>query len=422
MKKKTLIPIIVIAIIILILAVIAGHILLKEKPSVQKISIIPERVRDIKIKPVIKREYGFAVDSFIVIKGKIKPKENLISILSEYNISYAIINQIIKKAKGVFNLREIRYGNKYVIFCIKDSLLTAKHFIYEHTPIEYVVFNLKDSVQISIKEKEITAIKKTASGTVQTSLWNTIIDNDFDPILALELSEIYGWTIDLYKLNKGDKFKVIYEVKYIDSLSLGIGRILGACINHQDKNYYAVPFLQDSVEGYFDENGNSLQRLFLKVPLRYSQISSKFSRSRWHPILKIRKPHLGVDFDAKTGTPIHSVGDGVVIKALYIRRAGRMVKIKHDNVYTTVYLHLSRYGEGIKKGVNVKQGDIIGYVGRSGRTTGPHLHFEIQKNGIPVDPLKIELPPLEPIKEENIESFNKIKEKLIEQLDSIKYK
>ena len=248
-----------------------------------------------------------------------------------------------------------------------------------------------------------------------------MIDNNFDPILAVELSEIYGWTIDLYKLNKGDKFKVIYEVKYIDSLSLGIGRILGANINHQGKDYYAVPFLQDSVEGYFDEKGNSLQRLFLKVPLRYSQISSKFSRSRWHPILKIRKPHLGVDFDAKTGTPIHSVGDGVVIKALYIRRAGRMVKIKHDNVYTTVYLHLSGYGEGIKKGVNVKQGDIIGYVGRSGRTTGPHLHFEIQKNGIPVDPLKIELPPLEPIKEENIESFNKIKEKLIEQLDSIEY-
>ena len=205
----------------------------------------------------------------------------------------------------------------------------------------------------------------------------------------------------------------------IDSQSIGLGKIYGAYFNHAGKEFYAIPFMQDSVESYFDEEGNSLRRSFLKAPLRFSRISSRYSKSRFHPILRIRRPHLGVDYAAPSGTPVQAVGDGVIIKAGYYGGAGRMVKIKHNSVYTTAYLHLSRFTKQVKVGAYVKQRDIIGFVGSSGLSTGPHLDFRFWRNGHPVDPLKVEAPPVEPIKDENIVEYNKIMKITIKKLKNI---
>lgn len=416
MKKDILI-----AIILITLTLVTVHIISKNIAPVQEEKKV--QVDTTNFQPVIIREYGLAIDSFIVLKGKIKRNQNLSEILAKYKVPDTTIHRIAEKSKKIFDLRKIRYGNKYTAFCNNDSLNTLKYFVYEHTPVEYIIFEISDSIRVDKKEKEVVTVKKTASGTINTSLWNTIIDNNLDPMMAIELSEIYAWSIDFFGLQKGDKFKVIYEesrLAGIDSQSIGLGKIYGAYFNHAGKNFYAIPFVQDSVESYFDEECNSLRRSFRKAPLRFKRISSRFSRSRLHPILRIRRPHLGVDYAAPSGTPVLAVGDGVIIKAGYYGGAGRMVKIKHNSVYTTAYLHLSRFTKHVKIGAYVKQSDIIGFVGSSGLSTGPHLDFRFWKNGHPVDPLKVEAPPVEPIKEKNIVEYNKIMKRTIENLNKIK--
>jgi len=224
--------------------------------------------------------------------------------------------------------------------------------------------------------------------------------------LAIELSEIFAWTIDFFGIQQGDRYKVIYEESFVDSNSLGIDKITGAWIYHNENDFWAIPFVQDSVRSFFDEKGNSLRKAFLKAPLRFSRISSGFSHSRFHPVLKIRRPHHGVDYAAATGTPVHTVGDGVITKVGYQKNGGgNYVKIKHNSVYSTTYMHLSGFGKGVRQGVYVKQGDIIGYVGSSGLATGPHLDFRFYKNGSAVNPLKVEAPPVEPVHEPNMLAY-----------------
>jgi murein DD-endopeptidase MepM/ murein hydrolase activator NlpD len=207
-------------------------------------------------------------------------------------------------------------------------------------------------------------------------------------------------------------------VQYIDTALAGIGRIHAAFFRHMQNDYYAIPFVQDSVEDYYDIDGNSLRRVFLKAPLRYSRISSRYSHSRMHPILKIRRPHHGIDYAAPIGTPVHAVGDGEVIKAGYDDGGGYMLKIRHNSVYTTSYMHLSRYAKGIRRGSHVRQGDVIGYVGSSGLSTGPHLDFRFYRNNQPINPLKVKAPPVEPIKEENRQAFDSVKAITIRRLSA----
>ena len=194
---------------------------------------------------------------------------------------------------------------------------------------------------------------------------------------------------------------------FIDDKSLGTGKIYGAQFTWAGKTITAIPFIQDGKETFFDSDGNSLRKAFLKAPLRFSRISSRYSSSRLHPILRIRRPHFGVDYAAPVGTPVQAIGDGRVTFAGTENGSGRMVRITHNSVYSTAYLHLSRFGTGIQSGVYVKQGDIIGYVGSSGLSTGPHLDFRFYKNGSPVDPLSVDAPPVEPVSEENKPRFEK---------------
>ncbi len=363
-----------------------------------------------------KKIYGLIADSFIIEYGKIKPNQNLSEILIPYGISYQQIDKLVNLSDSVFDLKKIRANKPFAVFFSKDSII--QYFIYEHNPIDYIVFDFSDSINIYVKKKNVVTRQKTANGTVESSLWNAMIDSNYNPMLAIELSEIYAWSIDFFGLQTGDKFKIIYQEQYVDSTSIGIDKIIAACFIHMDSCFYAIPFTQDSTESFFDQKGNSLRKAFLKAPLRFSRISSRFSNSRLHPILKIRRPHHGVDYSAPVGTPVQAIGDGKIVSMSYSGGAGKMVKIKHNSVYSTAYLHLSRYGN-IKTGDFVKQGDIIGYVGSTGLSTGPHLDFRFYKNGQAVDPLKVESPPVAPVKKENLAAFNKIKSAFIKKLNEI---
>ncbi len=364
-------------------------------------------------------KYGISYDSLNVLEGTIKRNQNLSEILHPYDISFQTLGRLSNVSRPVFDIRKIRRGNPYTLFYSKNKSKTARYFVYEHTPVEYFVFDLTDSLRVIRKEKEIKSEQKTASGIISVSLWNTINEKNLNPVLVNDLYEIFAWSIDFFGLQKGDSFKIVYEEQYVDSTSIGISKIYAAWFNHMGEDFFAIPFVQNDRESYFDINGNSLRKAFLKAPLRFSRISSGFSNSRLHPILKIRRPHHGVDYAAPVGTPVQAIGDGKIIKIGYYGGAGRMVKIRHNSVYTTAYLHLSRYGRGIKPGKYVKQGDIIGYVGSSGLSTGPHLDFRFYKQGNPINPLKVKAPPVEPVSVENREDYEKIKSVITDLLNTV---
>ncbi len=379
-----------------------------------------EPVHEIENKPVI-YEYGLPVDSFYITEGKIKRGQNLAQILNSHGVPNETLNQLSKK-NNAFDLRKIRSGSKYKLFYPNDTIKIPSFFAYEHSLTEYVLFKLTDSVEILLGIKPTSIIEKTASGTITSSLWNAMKDNNINPLLAIELSELYAWSIDFFGLQNGDNFHVIYSESFLnDSISIGIEQIHAAVFSHIDKEYYAFSFVQNDKPSFFNEEGGSLKRAFLKAPLKYNRVSSKFSRGRLHPILKIVRPHSGVDYAAPEGTPVYSIGDGVIIKKGYQQKgAGNYIKIKHNSIYTTQYAHLKSFAKGISNGKHVTQGDLIGYVGKTGYATGPHLDFRVFKNGSPTDPLKIEAPSVEPVKTENLEEFNIIKTLYINKLDSVK--
>ena len=363
--------------------------------------------------------YGINIDSLSVIKDKIKSNQNLSEILPRYGVSYQKIDELSKKSKDIFDIRKIRAGKNYSIICSKDSVKKALYFIYESSAISYVVFDLRDSINIYKGKKEVKTEIASASGVIETSLWNDMVKNDINPILAIELSEVYQWAIDFFGLQKGDKYKVIYENRFVEGKSVGLGKIIAAWFNHANNEFYAFYFVQDSVGDYFDDEANSLKRTFLKAPLRFSRISSGFSNSRLHPILKIRRPHHGVDYAAPTGTPVQALGDGKVTEAGRKGGYGKYIKIKHNSVYTTGYAHLSGYGKGIKAGVYVNQGDVIGYVGSSGLSTGPHLDFRVYKNGSAINPLEMESPPAKPVDSVNLKRYKILIDKMSKKLEVI---
>ena len=370
--------------------------------AIQDTTSVPERASQVFI-------YGIPSDSFDLITGRIKRNGFLSEVLLQHGVSMQEIDQTIKNSKSVFDVRKIRSGNNYILFCDRDSNGKAKYLVYEHDPQISYVFSFNDSLNITPFRKQITSEIKYSSGTIKTSLWDAMIDGGLHPNLAVQLSEVFAWTVDFFGLQKGDNFKVIYEELSIEGKSLGTGKIYGAQFNRSGSSITAIPFIQDGRESFFDIDGNSLRKAFLKAPLVFSRISSHFSSARMHPILRIVRPHYGVDYAAPIGTPVHAIGDGRIISATNEGGAGRMVKIQHNSVYATGYMHLSRFGDGISAGKFVKQGDIIGYVGSTGLSTGPHLDFRFYKNGSPVDPLKVDAPPVEPVSEENNAKFEKMK-------------
>lgn len=409
--RKRILEITILTMLGLILILVI-ELFIKDKAELE-LSEVPEYI------PTM--EYGIIVDSLVIYRDRIKRNEFLSEILLRYNVDYTTIDLVAKRAKPVFDVRRIRTGHKYSVLCTNDSLKIVQYFVYENSPTSYIVFDLRDSVHLHKGNKEIEIRINEISGEINSSLWNSIIDIDGDPNLANELSEIFAWTIDFFGIQKGDNYKVIYEELYVEDEKIGLGKIQAAVFNHISKNHYAFYFIQDSVGDYFDEKGGSLRRAFLKAPLRFKRISSRFSNSRLHPILKIRRPHHGVDYAAAVGTPVLSVGDGVVNEIKRTRQGGNQIKIKHNGTYTTAYLHLSGYARGMKVGRKVKQGETIAYVGTTGLVSGPHLDFRFYRNGKAINPLKVKSPPVNPVDSLNLDEFLKYQELMIPRLsDSLK--
>lgn len=362
-------------------------------------------------------KYGIPIDDFTEIKGKVKRGQTLSTILDKYGIFPNKVYQISQKAKKVFNVKNINRGRAYSVLMSKDSIPKPEFFIYENTNREYIVFDLQDTIEVYKGERPVVKVSKTISGTIESSLWNALVGKGADARLSDELSNIYQWTIDFFGIAKGDSFKVLYDEETVNGKTISV-IVKAAVFNHMGKDYYAFPYEQDGKLSYFDEEGENLQKSFLKAPLKFSRISSRFSGRRFHPVLKRYRAHHGVDYAAPTGTPVRSVGDGKIVKKAYQKRGGgRYIKIKHNSVYTTCYMHLSRYASNTRPGMTVEQGQIIGYVGQSGIATGPHLDYRVYKYGTPINPLRMKSPSKSPIKEANKEGFNKVKELVMSELN-----
>lgn len=364
-------------------------------------------------------EYGIETDDFYICTEKIKKNQNLGEILNDFGIDPATINEIAEKSKPVFDVRKLREGKSYCIMKSRDSLEQVKYFIYEQDPVNYVVYEIGDSINVSRGQKEITTQVREVAGEIRSSLWNTLVENDLDPNIAIRLSEIYAWSIDFYHLQKGDQFKLIFDEEFVDGEKIGFGDVHAAWFQHSSRDFYAVWYEQDSIGDFFDQDANSLRKAFLKAPLKFSRISSRYNPKRFHPVLKRVRPHLGTDYAAPSGTPIYTVGDGTIIERGRKGGNGNYVKVRHNGTYTTQYLHMSRFESGQKVGSFVRQGEVIGYVGQTGLATGPHLCFRFWKNNKQVDPLKEELPPSEPIREDCMASYLDWKEQVVKRLDAI---
>jgi murein DD-endopeptidase MepM/ murein hydrolase activator NlpD len=366
-----------------------------------------------------KLEYGLPADSFEIVKGKIRKNTMLANIMSEFSVSNQVIGKIELAAKGIFDFKKIRAGNIFAFLKSKKSDGKSKYFVYEHSPTEYYIVDLTDSVTIETHEKAIETHHKTVSGVINSSLWKAMEDQKINPLVAVNLSEIFAWSIDFFGLQQGDAFKIMYDEQFVDSLSVGIGKIHGAWFLHAGKEFTAIPFEQDGKVEYFDAEGKSLRKAFLKAPLKFSRISSYFTGCRYHPLLHCNTTHYGVDYAAPIGTPVHAIGDGMVLSAGWCGGAGNMIKIRHNSVYTTGYMHLRAFGAGVHAGSYVRQGDIIGYVGSTGLSTGPHLDFRVWRGNSPINPLTMESPSVEPVHPDKMNSFLLVKNTIVSQLDVI---
>ena len=383
-----------------------------EKKEVQK-----------KVKEKIITEFGYTLNNYNVKKSKVKNGDSFGSILEKNNLYYPQIYNIVQKVKKVYDIRKINIGKPYTILSSKDSLNTPLVFIYQPNKIDYVVVSLTDSLWAEKKSKAVKIKEFEAEGIITSSLSETMEKQKLSPLLSNELSEIYAWTIDFFRLEKGDNFKIIYSAKYIDdSIYVGLNRIHSAFFEHRGKPFYAIEFETDPKRGiveYFDENGKNLRRAFLRSPVQFSRVSSRYNLKRRIAYYGYRiRPHKGTDFAAAVGTPIRATASGTVTKSSYTRSNGNYVKIKHNGTYSTQYLHMDK--RGVKVGQFVKQGDYIGTVGMTGNTSGPHVCYRFWKNGRQVDPLKQKLPEAKPISKELKERYMVHMNPIKKQLDAIK--
>ena len=363
--------------------------------------------------------YGIPVDDKIIIEEKIKKNQLLGEILHEYNVPAKLVHQLSALPKNIFDVRKVAPDRKYTLICEKDSLLRATAMVYEPNPIDYVILKFQDSLVVDVCQRDITIVEKGVSGVIRSSLSETIEELGISHELTNKFVDIFGWQVDFQRLHRGDQFKLLYEEIQVEGTPVGIEKINGIYFNHMGSELYAYPFDQGNGLDYFDEEGKSLRKALLKYPIEFTRISSRYTMNRFHPVQKRWKAHLGTDFAAPTGTPIRSVGDGLVEEAQYKSNNGNYVKVRHNATYTTQYLHMSRIASGVKAGTRVRQGQVIGYVGSTGLATGPHLCYRFWKNGVQVDALKVELPPSEPIKKEYESSFKQTIEGIKNKLEQI---
>ena len=363
--------------------------------------------------------FGIDADNYTVERKTVERGESWSKILGHYDIGTQKVLRLDQLTKEICPLRTIRLGSRYTTFTRRDSTaVKLDYLVYEKSLVDYVVFAfVGDSVAVREGQREVEIRRKKSSATISTSLWGAIMEANLPYSLAAEMEEIYQWTVDFFGIQVGDHFTVIYDEKFIDTLSVGVGRIWGAKFTHRGKEIYAIPFEQGGRLQYWEVDGGSLRKQLLKAPLKFTRISSKFSHARFHPVLKKYRPHHGVDYAAPSGTPVRAVADGVVTKKSYDKSAGNMLKIKHPGNLSSGYLHLRGFAKGIKVGARVSQGQVIGYVGNTGRSTGPHLDFRLWTGSTPINPLKVPQKPSEPISKENFEKFERVRFRVMAELN-----
>ena len=379
-----------------------------------------EVTEEIIVKDTLYR-FGLPIEYFTIKNDTVAPRQTLADLLMEHGLTASKVYALTSHCPDtVFDVRKVRAGQPCALLTDMDSTATPRYFIYEISAKEYAVFDLTTN-EVTRGAHPSEWRERVCGGIVESSLWNAMVTSDASPQLAVMLSHIFGWTIDFFGIQKGDEFRLIYEQEYVEGHPINNFHICAASFRASDSLYYAIPFVQEGEELYYNEKGNSLEGAFLKAPLDYYRISSRFTNSRYHPVLKRYRAHHGVDYAAPTGTPVYAIGSGKVIdKGFQANGGGNYVKIRHNSTYTTTYMHLSRFAKGLKVGDMVAQKEVIGYVGSTGLSTGPHLDFRVYENGKPINPLSIKSQPKKPISEENREAFFVVRDSLVQRMDTIK--
>ena len=364
--------------------------------------------------PTIK--YGFVIDTFQVTEGQVERNQTLGGLLSKNGVDAVSIEKLVKNSSGIFDInRGFRVGKDFTLLNSRGENKPA-YLVFEPSVFEYLIFDLSGEMKVRKVEREVEERSRFVDGTIQSSLWDALTEHGVNMEAAAKMEDALQWSVDFSHTQKGDEFKIIYDEKFINDQSVGAGQVYAASYSREGKESFAFLFDNGEYKGFYDIDGRPAKSGFLKSPVKYTRISSKYNRHRFHPILKRVRPHLGTDYAAPQGTPIYAVGDGTVEDAAYTKGNGRYVKIKHDKVYQTQYLHMSRFAKGIRRGVHVAQGEVIGYVGSTGLATGPHVCFRFWKNGKQVNHLKEILPTAKKLPASVLPEFYHVRDKYLAML------
>jgi len=382
----------------------------------ETVSIIPDH----KISPHIE-QFGFNFNDFNVLQDTVKRGDTFGSIIGNQNLGKNQVYDIVQKIKDTFDVRSVRIGKPFTFLRSKDRYKKLQYLVYQPDRASYFVIDFRDSVSVYKITRPIRIKKRTIAGELNGSFSEELNKLGVDAALANKLIKVYAWSIDFFKLKKGDQFGVIFTERYIDdTIYDGVDSLQAAFFEYKGKMIYAFPFAQnegsEKIE-YYDENGKALKNFFLKSPLKYANITSRFSKSRFHPVQMIWKAHKGTDYAAPAGTPIMTTASGIVEQTGYTTGNGNFVKVKHDRTYSTQYLHMSRIL--VRRGQRVTQGSVIGKVGSTGLATGPHVCYRFWKNGVQVDALRLKLPNSQPMESKNLPRFKLQIEPLKWELDSV---
>lgn len=366
---------------------------------------------------------GFCPDSLSTVEGKVRNGQFFSTLLGSLGMSAQEAYNLTEACDSVFDVRTLRVGQEYTAYYSGEpgqGQGNLQYLVYERDKASSIVFSCRPPYEAWVYDKPVEVERRYADVTITRSLWEDMRAADVSPLLIVSLSDIYAWTVDFFALQKGDRFRVLYEEKVCDGEVIAVDTVRYAVFSHAGADYPMVMYNQgDGGNIWWNDKGESMRKAFLKAPLNYSRISSGFSYARRHPVTRRVQPHTGVDYAAPKGTPVMTIGDGVVTSMKYEGAGGNVVRIKHNSVYRTAYLHLSKYAKGLKVGQRVRQGEVIGYVGSTGRSTGPHLDFRVWKNGTPINPLKMESPPAEPINEANRDDFVRTHKNYKARIDTI---
>lgn len=360
--------------------------------------------------------YGMNLTGCKLLTYAVQPNELITDIFIKHNITASVASFLIQESREIFNPKKMRAGNNYtVVMQHSDSGMVPKKIIYEEDKVNYVVFNFDDSTYIYRGKHHVERKRREVGGIIKSSLYETLDANNIPSSLAVRMAEIFSCVIDFYRIQPNDYFKIIYDEDFVEGESIGVGKVYACLFSNGGKEYKAFYFESEGERkgDFYDEKGESMKRQFLKAPLKFFRISSRFSHARLHPVTKVVKAHLGTDYAAPIGTPIMATADGVVEEAEFKLNNGNYVKIRHNGGFKTQYLHMSKIAKGIHRGTRVVQGQVIGYVGSTGLATGPHVCYRFWRDGKQVDPLKQKLAISEPIP-------NKYKAKFFQNIEPLK--